>query len=206
MAKIDFNITPRRTGKTVNLIEKAIDLYKEKKPFLYFCMNHRNKNIVRQKFLDKIGLYVDNPHLWEVENSFITPEEFYNSPEKYLAGKNTKHFILDEYLYFTKKAQAFLYEYLNRDDYVIYISSSPPEQFDRKIFEFAKTIKKQNIYLYDFLTFTDFKAKEQFVYLYNNFLTDENTELFYWHDYYKKVLGEDYFNLEILGKIFKDEK
>lgn len=56
MAKIEFNITPRRTGKTVKLIKKAIDLYKEKKPFLYFCINHTNKKLVQRKFVDKFRL------------------------------------------------------------------------------------------------------------------------------------------------------
>jgi len=208
MAYIEFRLYPRQHGKTKLLLEKALRLYENDKKFLFISPNTTGNEMTKMKFQE--NLWRKNKMYFKDEKNvnelFLTIDSVFQLNQHELFNKNVKHIFIDEYLYYSNRNQAWLYNSLAHTDNKIYISTSPREMFDRQLFELVKTIKRENIRLYDFLTFTDIKMKEQYVYLYNNFLTDINTELCYWYDYQKKNYGKENFDLEVLGKIFKDEE
>lgn len=198
-----FYLLPRQTGKSTMAIYEYL-----KDPENSLLIVHNQRMIQDFK--------VKTPEL----KNIMTPQMFLGC-----RGKSWKNIILDEYLFFNNKDQAFIYNEINLiEPENLYIFTTSNKVYDRRLYDIIKEQKpnfNKSLLLGYILSHTTLKVNiktfiNNFHELYFNFLTDPDTKLItkpFFNirtirpDYeleMSKLLPSDAFKLEILN-IFLDD-
>ncbi|MFW6311301.1 MAG: hypothetical protein ACOC1K_03600, partial [Nanoarchaeota archaeon] len=144
------------------------------------------------------------PKICKTHKIFIKTQDL---KEDDISGNFFDVVIIDEYLYFSEKNQSRLYNLIYYAIKNIHISSTPRKLIDKNMFNLVKQIKNYICHFsnLDSLIYNNLSIdkKEEFDYLYYNFITDPSFQLncsFDIQDYY---LNKEQFEIEILGRLFK---
>lgn len=186
-----FKVKPRQTGKTTDLINKAISYANEGKRVLFIVASEKDKSYLYPK------MYLLTHKI------FMATQDL---KEDDILGSFFNVVIIDEYLYFSERNQSRIYnilEYLRYSDIDIHISSTSRKLIDKNMFDLVKEIKKSNLKLGILYKNLSVDKREEFDYLYNNLITEPDFQLdcsFDIQDYY---LNKEQFEIEILGRLFK---
>lgn len=197
MKKCVFEILPRQSGKTTELINLYSDLNGVSIiPSYFITMNSQMKREVIKR-MQWIG-------------AVFTPDEFINMVEtKSYINPSCYNLFIDEYLFFDEQHQSRIYE-ISEDVVIdtVYIKTTSNKLHNNFMFNLVKKLKvisDEEITDFCFKSLNDSNRKKEFRYLYNNFLTDSKTKLYIKYNEWNKMMPKESFELSI-GKFFNEEK
>lgn len=204
--KITYNFGARQIGKTT----QAIEIYKTNpKKIGIVCVNHKSALHV-SKMIYAQGIVPNKTK--------IAPNVF--SATSPIKGRTFNKLILDEYDYMKDTKLVLIALIPNvRKELIIFTTPKYKRNHLKYILvrEFRKDFKIDRITFESFLNTTTSALKEEYLDLYDDIITNPKTELVKikypkwkskidevdWYGERKKILGEDAYDREIFGELFK---
>lgn len=90
----------------------------------------------------------------------------------------------------------------------VWIEATPVRRYDKKLIDLCRYVKMiYDLNLQSFglgIELFNQKQNKDFEYLYDNFLTDPKTNLHIKYDVSKSIMNEETFEIEYLGKFYKE--
>lgn len=202
MERCNFSIMPRQSGKTHSLVIKASSLLDEGYSVAFIVHNMPMKRYIMDRYREEPGSHV----------IFTVDEYIRYVNEKVVRIKQFDYTLIDEYLFLDVNKQQKLYNVVpNMTKDVVIIKTTSPRLYNKELVNFCIDYKNlQNkfgkiIDRYS-LTFKNPKDSIEFNELMGNFLTDPKTSLHIEYNNLKTIYGKEQFELQFLGKIFKEDE
>lgn len=196
-----FDIMPRQSGKTTDLIEKANHFKDLDYSVVFITMNEAMVYSLQNTYEISRGI-----KLYSATSFLDHHLTFDCKRDQY------DYVMIDEYLMMPIETQEKLYNSIRplvKD--IVYIKSSPVKMYNKKVIDFIvdwKTLHEKHYEICDQFKLLWRDSSRNFLKeydeLYFNFLTDPKTSLYSRYAAVSKICSKERFETEYMGKFFKE--